>query len=605
MSKYIIGLSCFYHDSAACLLKDDKIVCAFQEERFTRIKFDSSFPINSIKSCLNFSKLKIDQIDCIAFYENPNLKLDRIVKTFLRYDRSILDNSEDLIKWYSKKFFIEKIIREKLDFKNEIFFFKHHESHAASAFYPSPFKKAGILTLDGVGEWNTSTHSIGEDNVIKTLKEENFPNSLGLFYSAFTNFCGFKVLSGEYKLMGLAPYGEPKYENLIKDKLIDTKEDGSIKLNLKYFEFHNYKKMINEKFEDLFKITKRDRNEKINTKYIDIASSVQKITEEVVIKNVNLLIKQNKIENLCLAGGVALNCVVNGKIDQQTKIKKVWIQPAAGDSGTTIGAAYLALYKKYNFKRNADEINDKQQGSYLGHSFSNDEIKNLLTSLGFNYFKTDTVEAWKNNIVNFLINNKVIGYFEGRMEFGPRALGSRSIIANPTDPKMQRKLNLKIKFRESFRPFAPVVLEEYADQWFKIKNKNKYMLMTYFLNDEKKIKDQKKEKGLDKIKNLYSSVPAVTHVDYSARVQILDKKFKEKLYDIISLFNKKTNIPMLINTSFNIRGEPIVNTVHNALKCFMNTDMDVLVLEDFILLKENQPKNLLVDTKYKDLMNID
>tara|TARA_B110000971_G_scaffold120591_1_gene123478 strand:- start:9804 stop:11618 length:1815 start_codon:yes stop_codon:yes gene_type:complete len=604
VKKYIIGLSAFYHDSSACLLEDDKILCAFQEERFTRKKFDSSFPNNSIKNCLSYASLNINQIDCIAFYENPDLKLDRIIKTFLRYDSLALKNSKDLVEWYSNKFFIEKIIRDQLDYKNDFIFFNHHESHAASAFYPSPFKNAGILTLDGVGEWNTSTHSIGKDSKISIVKEENFPNSLGLFYSSFTNFCGFKVLSGEYKLMGLAPYGEPKYANVIKDNLISINEDGSIKLNLKYFEFHKYKKMINKNFEDLFKLKIRQKNENMNLKYLDIAASVQQVVEEVVIKNVNSLIKNYQIENLCLSGGVALNCVANGKIDQQTDIKKIWIQPAAGDAGSSIGAAYLALYKKYDYARIADNTNDKQQGSYLGHAFKDNEIKDLLDSLGFHYKEFNSKDIWTESIVNYLVDSQVIGYFEGRMEFGPRALGSRSIIANPTDPEMQKKLNLKIKFRESFRPFAPLVLEEYANEWFDIKNKNNYMLMTYFLKNEKKI-FHSKVKGLDKIKKLYSSVPAVTHVDYSARAQILDQKYKEKLHGILSLFNKKTKIPMIINTSFNIRGEPIVNTPYDALKCFMNTNMDILVLENFILIKKSQQKDLLVDSKYRELSDSD
>lgn len=599
MSKYILGVSFFYHDSSSCLLKDDKLICAFQEERFTRVKFDSSFPKNAINKCLEFANIKIKDIDCISFYENPKLKLDRLINTFIRYGKKPFKNAGEISKWFSEKYYIEEIIREELNFENDFNYYDHHESHAASAFYPSLFEESGIITMDGAGEWDTSTSWIGTKNNMKLVRKQTFPDSLGLFYSAFTYYCGFKVLSGEYKLMGLAPYGEPKYYNLFKDNLIQINEDGTIKLNLKYFEFQRYEKMFNSNLEDLLDLSKREKNENLNSRYIDIAASAQKIVEEVVIKNVNWMINEHSVENLCLAGGVALNCVANGKIDQNTKIKKLWIQPASGDSGTSIGAAYLALYKKYNFERNEKEIKEIKFSPYLGNKFESSEIKKTLDNFGFVYNFYNDDNNWKSKIVDLLIKNKVIGYFEGRMEFGPRALGSRSIIANPIDREMQKKLNLKIKYRESFRPFAPIVLDEYADEWFEIKNKNKYMLQTYFLKDEKKFKNIE-EIGLKKIDFPHSEVPAVTHVDYSARAQILSKNDYEKvkLYEIIDLFRAQTGIPMIINTSFNIRGEPIVNSPLDALRCFMNTDMDYLVLENFILDKNKQNEFLLKDDTY-------
>ena len=604
----ILGISAFYHDSAACILIDGKIIAAAQEERFTRKKHDASYPHNAIEFVLNYSNLKLSEVDQIVFFEKPFLKFERLLETYVAFaPRGFVSFAKAMPLWIKDKLFQKNQLFNSLkkhdeNYKSDknIFFSDHHLSHAASAFYPSPFKEAVVLTADGVGEWATTTLAVGRNNKLEIKKEIHFPHSLGLLYSAFTFYLGFKVNSGEYKLMGLAPYGEPIYEEKIKE-LIDIKDDGTFRLNQSYFDYATGLKMINNKFSQLFGQKERDPvKEKITQFHMNIAASIQKVTEEIMIKLSKSIRKEYNISNLCLAGGVALNCVANGKILKEKIFDNIWIQPAAGDAGGSLGAA-LALWYLEN-KNNRDiNPNDDMKGSYLGTEFSQTEIENELKSLGANYEIYD-YEAIIDKTSNFLSSEKIIGWFQGRMEFGPRALGCRSILGDPRSENMQKNLNLKIKYRESFRPFAPSILKEDLSNWFDLNVESPYMLLVANINNEKKIEikeDEKKLFGIDKLNINRSKIPAVTHVDYSARIQTVSKETNKPFYDLISKFKEKTNCPIIINTSFNVRGEPIVNSPTDAFNCFMGTELDYLVIGNCILDKNKQDIKLKNDHKKK------
>ena len=604
----ILGISAFYHDSAAALIKDGKIVAAAQEERFSRIKHDKKYPFNAIKYILDEANLKLNEVDHIVFFEKPFLKFERLLETYMAFaPKGFKSFSMSMPIWLREKLFQKKFLFDKLKQHDENFndiskikFSEHHYSHAASAFYPSPFEEAIILTLDGVGEWATTTVAIGKKNKLEMVKEIHFPHSLGLLYSAFTYYTGFKVNSGEYKLMGLAPYGKPKFKNLILDKLLDLKEDGSFKLNMKYFNYTTGLTMTNSNFSKLFGHAVRDPNKDLLSQFhMDIASSIQAVTEEIVIKMTKDISTKYKIKNLCLAGGVALNCVANGKIKKEKVFNKIWIQPAAGDAGGSLGAA-LAYWHHELDKPRAD-FEDQMKGSYLGPKFESDQIEKELKLLKAKYQKYDVKEVIFLTAKE-LANEKTIGWFQGRMEFGPRALGGRSILADPRSAKMQKQLNLKIKFRESFRPFAPSILREDLSEWFELDTDSPYMLLVSEVKKEKQIKMSKEDEklfGIDKLNIKRSSIPAITHVDYSARIQTVHKETNSRYYDLLKEFKKNTNCPVLVNTSFNVRGEPIVCSVTDAFNCFMGTNLDILVIEDFILFKEQQDKSLLKDYKNK------
>ena len=606
----ILGISAFYHDSAAATVVDGKIIAAAQEERFSRKKHDSRYPFNAVNYVLEASNLKLNKIDYIVFFEKPFLKFERLLETYVAFaPKGFKSFCMSMPIWLREKLFQKKFLFEKLkqhdnnfDDINKIYFSEHHYSHAASAFYPSPFKDAVILTLDGVGEWATTTIAIGNGNEIKMLKEIHFPHSIGLLYSAFTYFTGFKVNSGEYKVMGLAPYGQPKYKDIIMKELVDLKDDGSFRLNMKYFNYATGLTMINNKFEDLFGQKARNPQKDLLTQFhMDIASSIQSVTEEIVLKLTMSLSKEYKSRNLCLAGGVALNCVANGKILKNNIFENIWIQPAAGDAGGSLGAALAFWYKELGNKRNPSSSDDEMRGSYLGPSFYDNQVENTLKSLNAKYTKQNE-ENLISLIANELKNGKIIGWFQGRMEFGPRALGARSIIADPRSDKMQKKLNLKVKFRESFRPFAPSVLREDLNDWFELNSDSPYMLLVSNVKKNIQIpmteKDQKLF-GINKLNIKRSSIPAVTHVDYSARIQTVHEKTNPKYYKLIKKFKEITNCPIVVNTSFNVRGEPIVCTIEDAFRCFMGTNLDILVCESFILNKEEQNPDLLKDYKHE------
>ena len=599
--KSILGISAFYHDSAATILIDGKIVAAAQEERFTRIKHDSSYPHNAIEFVLKHAKLKLNDVDQIIFFEKPFLKFERLLETYVAFaPKGFKSFCKAMPIWIKEKLFQKKLIFNKLkehdnNFNNQdkIFFSDHHLSHAASAFFPSPFDEAIVLTADGVGEWATTTVAVGKGNNLEIKKEIHFPHSLGLLYSAFTYYTGFKVNSGEYKLMGLAPYGEPKYVEKIY-KIIDVKDDGTFRLDQNYFNYSTGLTMTNNKFHDLFGQKPREPNsEKLTQFHMDIAASIQKVTEEIIVKLARSIKKEYGLENLCLAGGVALNCVANGKLLKEKIFEKIWIQPAAGDAGGSLGAV-LALW--HIEQKNSREINfkDNMNGSYLGPEYSQSEIENELNNLGAT-FETLDEEILLNRTAEDLNTGKAVGWFQGRMEFGPRALGGRSILGDPRSPTMQKNLNLKVKYRESFRPFAPSVLVEDAPEWFDIDVESPYMLLVSNLNKNKTIdmnEEQKKLFGIDKLNIKRSEIPAVTHVDYSARIQTVNKDTNEKYYKLINKFKEKTGCPVLVNTSFNVRGEPIVNTPEDAFNCFMGTELDKLVIGNCYLSKEKQNLNL-------------
>lgn len=593
---YILGISAFYHDSAACLVRDGEIIAAAQEERFTRKKHDAAFPTHAVRYCLKEAGITINDVSYVAFYEKPFLKFERLLMTYLAYaPQGINSFLKAMPLWLKEKIFIKDLIREELKFDREIIFPEHHESHAASAFFPSPFKEAAIITLDGVGEWTTTSWGIGKGNKIELKSEIRFPHSLGLLYSAFTYYVGFRVNSGEYKLMGLAPYGEPKYVDIIKKELVDIKPDGSFHLNLQYFNYPVGLTMTNERFHRLFGEAPRKPEGPITQKHMDIARSIQEVTEEIMVKIASHVYKTTKQDYLCLAGGVALNCVGNGKILKEVPFKNIWIQPASGDAGGALGAALLAWYQYLDHPRSADNTHDQQKGSLLG-PMPDENIKGLAEAQGwlYEYIPDNALSA---RVADLIKREKVIGLCQGRMEFGPRALGSRSIIGDARSEKMQSDLNLKVKFRESFRPFAPSVLAEKASEYFDLPITSPYMLLVASIQEGKRLNGIPTEnlEGIQKLKVKRSMVPAVTHVDYSARVQTVSEKDNPLFYRIIKEFDAQTQCPVVINTSFNIRGEPIVATAADAYRCFMCTNMDYLLIGNYLFEREKQPNK----EKYK------
>jgi carbamoyltransferase len=595
----ILGISAFYHDSAACIIMDGKIIVAAQEERFTRIKHDYHFPKESIKFCLDKAGIDIDGIDYVSFYEKPNLKFDRLIKTYLAYaPRGLISFITSMPIWVKDKLWMENQIRKELKYKGPIIYPEHHQSHASSAFFPSPFESAAVLTMDGVGEWATSSWGVGEGNNLSIINEIRFPHSLGLLYSAFTYFTGFKVNSGEYKLMGLAPYGDPLYVDLIYKNLIDVKEDGSFHLDMTYFNYCTGFTMTSEKFHKLFGRKPRKPESPITKMDMDIARSIQVVTEEIVLRIGKHIFKITGKKNLCLAGGVALNCVSNGRLYREGPFDRIWIQPAAGDAGGALGAALYVWYTTLGNIRNANDFSDFQNGSLLGTDYSDTEIENFLIDKEVKYQKYSRSDL-SMNVAKLITDGNVIGWFNGQMEFGPRALGSRSIIGDPRSKNMQSVMNLKIKFRESFRPFAPVVIAEKVNEWFDMNGIEKrkdfsspYMLIVGHIKNSKsgKINSGNQEIGFERLKLINSTIPAVTHVDNSARIQTVHKETNPDFYKLLEAFDSLTNCPVLINTSFNVRGEPIVESPEDAYRCFMRTGMDYLVLGTFVLNKKEQPE---------------
>ena len=608
----ILGISAFYHDSAACILKDGEIIAAAQEERFSRIKHDPSYPYNAIEFVLKYANLKLSEVDQIVFFEKPFLKFERLLETYVAFaPRGFISFAKAMPLWIKEKLFQKNLLFNKLknhddNYKTDenIFFSDHHLSHAASAFFPSPFDEAIVLTADGVGEWATTTVALGKQNNLEIKKEIHFPHSLGLLYSAFTYYTGFKVNSGEYKLMGLAPYGDPIYEKKIK-QLIDIKDDGTFRVDQSYFNYATGLTMINNKFNNLFGQKPRNpKKDKITQFHMNIAASIQKVTEEIMIKLAKAIRKEYKVKNLCLAGGVALNCVANGKILKEKIFENIWIQPASGDAGGSLGATLAFWHLEQGNKRIVNH-SDNMKGSYLGNEFSQAEIENELLTIGAK-FKNFDYDELISKTAECLSDEKAIGWFQGRMEFGPRALGARSIIGDPRSDKMQKNLNLKVKYRESFRPFAPSILKEDLEEWFDISVDSPYMLLVAQINKNKKIEmsvSQKNLFGIEKLNVKRSEIPAVTHIDYSARIQTVSEKNNKRYYDLISKFKEKTGCPLIINTSFNVRGEPIVNTPSDAFNCFMGTDLDILIIGNCFLDKKDQ--DLALKKNYSENFELD
>jgi len=608
----ILGISAFYHDSAACILKDGEIIAAAQEERFSRIKHDPSYPYNAIEFVLKYANLKLSEVDQIVFFEKPFLKFERLLETYVAFaPRGFISFAKAMPLWIKEKLFQKNLLFNKLknhdnNYKTDenIFFSDHHLSHAASAFFPSPFDEAIVLTADGVGEWATTTVALGKQNNLEIKKEIHFPHSLGLLYSAFTYYTGFKVNSGEYKLMGLAPYGDPIYEKKIK-QLIDIKDDGTFRVDQSYFNYATGLTMINNKFNNLFGQKPRNpKKDKITQFHMDIAASIQKVTEEIMIKLAKSIRKEYNVKNLCLAGGVALNCVANGKILKEKIFENIWIQPASGDAGGSLGATLAFWHLEQGNKRIVNNF-DNMKGSYLGNEFSQAEIENELLTIGAKFRSFDYDELISKT-VECLSNEKAIGWFQGRMEFGPRALGARSIIGDPRSDTMQKNLNLKVKFRESFRPFAPSILKEDLEEWFDISVESPYMLLVAQINKDKKIEmsvSQKNLFGIEKLNVKRSEIPAVTHIDYSARIQTVSEKNNKRYYDLISKFKEKTGCPLIVNTSFNVRGEPIVNSPTDAFNCFMGTELDILVIGNCFLDKKDQ--DLALKKNYSENFELD
>lgn len=610
---YILGISSYYHDSAAALIKDGEIVAAAQEERFTRKKHDSAFPLEAIKYCLDEAGIKLQDVQHIGFYDKPFLKFERLLETYLaEAPRGFKSFAMAIPAWLKEKLFLkDTLIKEfaklqagenankselkkiKSEIENKLLFGEHHGSHAASCFYPSPFEDAAILTMDGVGEWVTTAIAHGKNNKIEFLQEIHFPHSLGLLYSAITYFTGFKVNSGEYKVMGLAPYGEPKYVDLIKEHLIDIKEDGSFRLNMKYFNYTVGLTMTNSNFDKLFGRKPRKSETEVTQFEMDLARSLQDVTEEVVIKLAKTARKITGSKNLVMSGGVALNCVANGKLLKEKIFDNIWLQPASGDAGGALGVAQTIYFDHLNNPRKVIAKKDSMKGSYLGKNYSDKEVKEYLDSIGAKYIHAESAEEFNQKLAEHLANEKVIGWHQGRMEFGPRALGARSIIGDARSSKMQSIMNLKIKYRESFRPFAPAILRERLTDYFEIDDVDSpYMLMVAPVQESKRkpmTASQEKLFGIEKLNIARSEIPAVTHIDYSARIQTVHQDTNPKFYNLIKEFEKKTGCPVIINTSFNVRGEPIVCSPEDSYKCFMRTEMDVLAIENFILLKEEQP----------------
>ena len=611
--KKILGISAFYHDSAATILIEGKIIAAAQEERFTRIKHDKNYPYNAIEFVLKYANLKFSDLDAIVFFEKPFLKFERLLETYVAFaPRGFISFCKAMPIWLREKLFQKNLLTQNFkkhdqnfNDKSKIYFSDHHLSHAASAFFPSPFEEAVVLTADGVGEWATTTVSVGKGNKLEIKKEIQFPHSLGLLYSAFTYYTGFKVNSGEYKLMGLAPYGSPIYKDKIKNHLIDIKDDGSFRLDQTFFNYATGLTMTNKKFHNLFGNNPRNpKNEQLTQFHMDIAASIQKVTEEIMTKLAKSIRDEYKIPNLCLAGGVALNCVANGKILSEKIFDNIWIQPAAGDAGGSLGAALALWHSELKNKRNIS-IHDNMNGAYLGPEFNDEQIKNDLNKLGANFTYLNEDEILEKTAFD-LSKSKAVGWFQGRMEFGPRALGARSILGDPRSSETQKNLNLKVKYRESFRPFAPAVLKEDLTNWFDIEVESPYMLLVAKVKEDKIIKmneQQNKLFGIEKLNIKRSTIPAVTHLDYSARIQTVNKETNKKYYELIKKFKKKTNCPVIVNTSFNVRGEPIVNTPSDAFNCFMGTELDVLVIGNFYLDKNNQSEKLI--TNYKNKFSLD
>jgi carbamoyltransferase len=610
----ILGISAFYHDSASSLIVDGEIVACAQEERFTRKKHDDRFPENAILYCLEEAGITLSDVDYIIFYDKPLIKFERLLETYLAYaPKGFRSFIASMPVWIKEKLFLKKVIKKELSEMAglsekqlpALLFNDHHRSHAASAFFPSPFKKAVVVCLDGVGEWAATSVWIGEDNKLTPQWEIDFPHSLGLLYSAFTYYTGFRVNSGEYKLMGLAPYGEPKYVDLILDNLLDIKDDGTYRLNMKYFNYATGLTMTNKHFDTLFGAPPRKPESEVTQKEMDLARSIQVVTEEIILKLIRSVHKEFKCDYLCLAGGVALNCVSNGRILREGPFKDVWVQPAAGDAGGALGAALTVWHEYLDNPRDCNG-DDKMQGSYLGRRFNSEEIKTYLDSVDAKYQQLDDVVLMP-KLAKILADENVVGWFNGRMEFGPRALGGRSIIGDPRSTKMQSVMNLKIKYRESFRPFAPATKAETVSDWFEIDRPSPYMLMVAPVKKDKRLPIDTSETelfGIEKLNVPRSTIPAVTHVDYSARIQTIHKETNPRFHHLIDEFEIQSGCPVLINTSFNVRGEPIVNTPEDAYRCFMRTEMDCLVLEDFLLFKKDQPV-IEQDERWKEEFALD
>ncbi|MBP9855800.1 MAG: carbamoyltransferase [Candidatus Pacebacteria bacterium] len=602
----ILGLSCFYHDSAACLVKDGRIIAAAQEERFTRKKHDPDFPTQAVKYCLAEAKIKIEEVDLVVFYDKPFLKFERLLETYLDYApygfRSFL---KAVPVWVKRKLWLSIVIKKELGYNGKVLYTEHHQAHAASAFFPSPFKEAAVLTVDGVGEWATTSWGVGRGNELVIKEELNFPHSLGLLYSAFTYYLGFKVNSGEYKVMGLAPYGEPKYVDLIRKHLVKVKADGSFKLDMSYFNYPAGLTMTNRKFHQLFGGEPRQPESDLTQREMDLAASLQVVTEELMLGLARYVKDKSGLKYLCLAGGVALNCVANGQILRSGLFEDIWIQPAAGDAGGALGAALATWYQYLNKPREVNNQTDLQQASLLGPSWSNDELKKFLdeNSIPCHFYPDGQIYTEVAKAIN---DGRVIGLFRGRMEFGPRALGNRSIIGDARNQEMQSKMNLKIKFRESFRPFAPSVLREQANEYFELSShQSPYMLLTALVREKHRLPDQAQNLwGIEKLKQVRSTIPAVTHVDYSARVQTVDKDAHSDYHRLISAFYELSGCPVIINTSFNVRGEPIVGSPTDAYRCFRRTEMDILVLGDFIISKEDKLPDF-ADTAWQKEFTLD
>lgn len=589
----ILGISAFYHDSAAVLIKEGVIVAAAQEERFTRTKHDDGFPLMAAEYCLRDGGIDVSQLDHVVFYDKPLLKFERLLETYIGFVPGGWSSFRKAMPlWISKKLHLPKIIKRELGWKGKLLFTEHHESHAASAFYPSPYEEAAIICFDGVGEWATTSWGVGKGNRVEIKEHISFPHSLGLLYSAFTYYTGFRVNSGEYKVMGLAPYGDPKYVDLIMNELIDLKEDGSFRLYMDKFNYCQGLTMTNGKFDRLFGGPPRKPEESLSQREMDIAASIQEVTEEIMLRIGRYVYERSGKKNLCLAGGVALNCVGNGRLLREGPYNNIWIQPSAGDAGGALGAALTIWHHYLGMPRKVDGDGDSQSGSYLGPCYSKERIKEFLEVNGYPY-KEWLEEGLYEDVAGRLEKGDTIGWFQGRMEFGPRALGARSIIGDARNPEMQKKMNLKIKYRESFRPFAPSVLLEHVSEWFEHDSESPYMLMVAPVKEERRIPMTDEQKGLfgiDKLNVVRSHIPAVTHVDYSARIQTVDGKHNTRYYRLLKKFYEKTGCPVIVNTSFNVRGEPIVCTPEDAYRCFMRTEMDTLVLGDFVLSKDEQPE---------------
>jgi carbamoyltransferase len=611
---YILGISAYYHDSAACLVRDGEVLAAAQEERFTRKKHDHRYPASAVEFCLRRAGITPKELDYVAFYDKPLLKFERLLETYIDYaPRGLRSFLMAMPLWLREKLWIREQVSKESGFEGKVLFTEHHESHAASAFFPSPFESAAVLTMDGVGEWATSSYGRGRGNELHLLKELHFPHSLGLLYSAFTYYTGFKVNSGEYKVMGLAPYGEPRYVKLILDELVDLREDGSLRLNMKYFDFAAGLTMTNARFDRLFGGPPRESESEVTQREMDLARSVQEVTEEAMLRMARHAHKETGERNLCLAGGVALNCVGNGRILREGPFERVWVQPAAGDAGGSLGAALSVWHQYLGSERRIEEITrggraDGMSGSYLGPEFSDDEMEEFLLTSGAQYRRVERAELAE-TVARLLAEEKVVGWFQGRMEFGPRALGARSILGDPRSPRMQSQMNLKIKFRESFRPFAPSVLRERVSEYFELDCDSPYMLLVAPVRESLRREmtaDEEKRFGIEKLNVPRSTIPAVTHVDYSARVQTVRREDNPLYHELLSAFERQTGCAVLVNTSFNVRGEPIVCRPSEAYACFMRTEMDALVLGSHVLLKSEQGENAFAeDTSWQEEFQLD